>query len=155
MRRDSRDLEIHTGDRSEDGALPGRPTLSVHCYDETDAVGARVNRGNGEVLTGTDLDVAFRFQTSTKVDESTGILSVTDRTTGAFIVEVPTSSRPIVEFVRVARRNGDTATDSTYAIRLLLDNDPVVVDEKRAFLVYAADGTLLRHCSLIPADIEI
>lgn len=153
MRHDSRELVVHADDRNGD-APSERPTLSVHCHGETDAIRTRLT-GGGEGLTGNDLDVAFRFQTR-EGDTATGVLSLADRTTGTFIVEVPTDAEPIVELVRAARQYGDAATtDTTYTIRLLLDNNPVLAAEKRTLLVYSTDGTLLRHHSLIPADVEV
>jgi len=99
-------------------------------------------------LESSDIDVAFRH----RVEDDSGVLSVTDRVTGEFVFEVDASVDRIEALVDVAqRRDGD----GQYEVRLTDTDSKSLVYDKQTLLVYDHDGSLLRERSLIPGSVEL
>ncbi len=143
MRRDYFTLTVRP--RTGDG--DSSPELVVTYEGPSDAFGSRVSStDNG--LTGADVDVAFRYQ----ADSRDGVLSVTNRLTGEYILEVNTDIDSIEELVGAARAYPD---DSSYVIRIERAEQSTITWEKETLLVYDADGNLVRERSLIPSGVEL
>lgn len=102
-----------------------------------------------------ELDVSFRFL-SPASEADTGVFSLSDRVTGDFILECEGAADSIRTFVQTvgeyANRSG---RDAQYEVQIRADTNVVASFEKELLLVYNADGTLLRHASLIPSGVEM
>jgi len=101
--------------------------------------------------------VAYRLQTSLD-DDATGVVSVTNRITGDFVLELNEDADDVLKFIRAARRYGEHDPDSDgryYDVRIHIEGDELVTYDKRTFLVYNEEGNLLRNHSLIPSGVEL
>ena len=101
--------------------------------------------------------MAFRLQDSLEASDAGGVVSVTNRITGDFVLELNQTADDVLTFIRAAREYG-RASDSDggrYRVEVSIDGDEVVVYEKQTFLVYDAEGNLLRSHSLIPSGVEL
>jgi hypothetical protein len=85
------------------------------------------------------------------------VVGVTNRVTGDFVLELNESTEDVFRFIRAAREYGRTADvdDGRYRVEISLDGDDLVAYEKQTFLVYDAEGNLLRSESLIPSGVEL
>lgn len=154
MRRDIVTLEVANVSWLADDGDPRRPSLVVDVEDDDSDVRERLLGPDGPLDAG-DLDVTFRFQGSPD-DGDTGVLSITNRVTGEFLLEVNAEAQSLINFVTAARRYAERTDDSTrYTARVVQGDESLVEVEKRTLLVYASDGELLRGHSLIPSGVEI
>jgi hypothetical protein len=107
-------------------------------------------------LDASETDVAFRLQDSLDASDATGVVGVTDRITGDFLLELNENADDVLRFVRAAREYGQSTGDAgKYAVTLRVDGEPVTTYSKSTFLVYDANGSLLRSKSLIPSGVEL
>lgn len=153
MRRDNVTLEVSNVSWLEGNGDPQQPVLTVAVEDVVAALHDRLHRDDGTIDAG-EVDVTFRFQGNP--EEATGVMAITDRLTGAFLLEVTTPGEDIIEFVSAVRRYAErTQGDARYRTLVRSDDETLVDLEKRTLLVYAEDGELLRQHSLIPSGVEI
>jgi hypothetical protein len=153
MRRE--DLTLAVRDPEAGDEFDG-PTLVVEFDGAPEALSTRLRGPDEEPLADDQTDVSFRFTTPVEAEDPTGVLGVTDRLTGDFLMEVNAGAGEILSFVREARRHGERDdTDGTYRIRVRADGQAVATYEKSTFLVYNRDGDLLRDYSLIPGGVEL
>lgn len=133
----------------------GVPTVSIDFEGPADELVGRLTDADGEPLSGEQIDVAYRLQGP--VDESSaGVVAVTNRVTGEFILELNADSDDVLQFVDAAREYGKELGDEhRYQIRVAVDGESRFEHEKETFLVYDADGELLRQHSLIPSGVEL
>lgn len=132
------------------------PKLSLQCSEAEVALEERMMRSRCSQFSSDQIDVTFRYQTPVNAHDPQGVLAISNNVTGDFILEVETPATTIQDFVGATCRWGDvTGRASTFQVRLECEDEEVASFEKRVFLVYNSDGTLLRHCSLIPIEIEI
>jgi hypothetical protein len=117
----------------------------------------RLTGGEGELLSASETDVAFRLTDPLDAADASGVVGVTNRVTGDFVLELNESADDVFRFIRAAREYGraETDDDGRYRVEISLDGEDLVVYEKRTFLVYDADGNLLRSESLIPSGVEL
>ncbi|QLH82418.1 hypothetical protein HZS54_12680 [Halosimplex pelagicum] len=102
-----------------------------------------------------EIDVTFRFVSPTS-EADTGVFSLSDRVTGDFILECEGKADSIRTFVRgVGEYANRSGRDARYEVQIRADTGVVASFEKELLLVYNADGTLLRHASLIPSSVEM
>ncbi|ERH09903.1 MAG: hypothetical protein J07HX64_01668 [halophilic archaeon J07HX64] len=130
------------------------PTIDIVYDGPEDELDNRL-REEGEPLTATDLDAAFRLLASSEAGESTaseGVFSLTNRLTGAYLLEVNIDADRMRELVAAAREVDD---DARYRIRIRIDRDESVIYEMSALFVYNSEGKLLRQRSLIPSGVEL
>ena len=154
MRRDIVTLEVANVSWLADDGDPRRPSLVVDVEDDGSDVRERLLGADGPLDAG-DLDFTFRFQGSPD-DGDAGVLSITNRVTGEFLLEVNAEAQSLIDFVTAARRYAERTDDSTrYTARVVQGDESLVEVEKRTLLVYASDGELLRGHSLIPSGVEI
>lgn len=97
-----------------------------------------------------DVDVVLRLHGPVDDTDTTGVLSLTRRLTGEYLLEVNAQAAGLLEVVSAARDAEDT-----YAVRIERPADETVVYEKGTFLVYDEEGSLLRQHSLIPSGVEL
>lgn len=143
MRRD-----YFTVDVQHDPDDDGTPTVSID-YDGPDgALRERLTTATGGTLDASEIDVAFRRQ----ADSDSGVLSLTNRLTGEFVLEVEAASDDLAALVAAAERHDG---DGTYEVRLTDSDGKSLVYEMSTLLVYDHDGDLLRQRSLIPGGVEL
>jgi hypothetical protein len=102
-------------------------------------------------------DVALRLQSDLDDEETAGVVSITNRVTGDFVLELNESAEDVLEFIRAARAYGKEADadEGRYRVRIEVDGRELVTYDKSTFLVYDREGNLLRQHSLIPSGIEL
>jgi hypothetical protein len=147
MRRDHFTLTAVTDESDADG----EPTLVVTYDGPPGTLTERLLGETGEAPAGDELDAAFRLQTPADDPEATGVFSLTRRLTGEYLLEGNADAESLLAVVDAARDNDD----ERYRIRIERPNVDPITYEKETLLVYDADGSLLRHRSLIPSGVEL
>ncbi|MFC7077599.1 DUF5793 family protein [Haloarcula halophila] len=140
MRRDYFTVDI------ESESPDGTPTVRID-YDGPDGeLRERLTTG-ADVLDASEIDVTFRRQP----DASTGVLSLTNRLTGEYVLEANATTELVDSLIEAA----EDREDGHYEVRLTDSTGKSRVYEKRTLLVYDHDGSLLRQRSLIPGGVEL
>ncbi|WP_128904742.1 DUF5793 family protein [Halorubrum amylolyticum] len=137
------------------GADSGQPVLRLAFDGSRDRLQELLSERLPDDINEEAVDVSFRgLSPSDGTDE--GVLSLSDRVTGAYVLEIKTQEEPILEFVQAVREYAArTGHQAAYRIVMQANAETVTVFEKTLLLVYDANGTLRRHASLIPSDIEL
>lgn len=156
MRRDYFTLQIWAVDWVDNDTDPQLPRLRILYEGPAEPFLNGFTR-DGALVPPEEVDVAFRLQSSIEDPDATGVLSLTDRYTGEFLLELNATVDTIVKFLRAARRYGETVADSSgrFEIDIQADEDKRISYEKRTLLVYNEDGSLARQHSLIPSGVEL
>jgi hypothetical protein len=97
-----------------------------------------------------DTDVALRLQGPVDDADTEGVLSLTRRLTGEYLLEANVDAADVLAVVSAAREG-----EGTYTVRIERPEDETVVYEKETLLVYDEEGSLLRQHSLIPSGVEL
>ncbi|WP_435364276.1 DUF5793 family protein [Haloarchaeobius sp. DYHT-AS-18] len=158
MRRDYFTLQVGNVDWVEDDdGTPEKPTVTIEFEGPVSTLQERLTGIDGEPLDAEETDVAFRLQTALdEDDQARGVVSVTNRVTGDFILELNEDADDVLRFIRAARRYGESAeTEGEYTVNVSLEGESFVTYDKSTFLVYNEDGGLLRSQSLIPSGVEL
>ncbi|MFC7255943.1 DUF5793 family protein [Haloplanus litoreus] len=157
MRRDHFELEAHNVDWVETGEQPAEPRVVIDFHGPAEALTDRLTDADGELLEAGETDVTFRLQDSLDTPDATGVVGVTDRITGDFLLELNEKADDVLRFVRAAREYGQSidADGGRYSVVLRIDGEPLATYSKSTFLVYDANGSLLRSKSLIPSGVEL
>ena len=158
MRRDYFELDVKQIDWVETGGTPEKPLVRIDFHGPEGTLTERLTDNEGELLDDAETDVAFRLQGDVDDPRATGVVSVTNRITGDFVLELNEDADDVLRFIRAAREYGKSdadGRDGQYRVELRTDDGDTVVYEKRTFLVYDADGNLLRGHSLIPSGVEL
>lgn len=156
MRRDYFTLDVRNVDWVEEDGEPRLPTVEIDFQGPESTLRSRFTDADGNVLDAPDTDVAFRLQTPVDADDASGVVAVTNRLTGDFILELNVEAAPVLEFITAARRYGNATDDEArYRVDVAFDGDHFITYEKSTFLVYNKDGDLLRSNSLIPSGVEL
>jgi hypothetical protein len=157
MRRDHFELEAHNIDWVETGDEPVEPRVVIDFHGPKETLTGRLTDAKGDPLGAEETDVAFRLQDPLDTADATGVVGVTDRITGDFLLELNEAADDVLRFVRAAREYGQS-TDrdgGRYSVVLRIDGEPLATYSKSTFLVYDANGSLLRSKSLIPSGVEL
>lgn len=155
MRRDYFSVEIRDTEWGTGDGDPQQPRLRLMFDGPTAALDDRLVDGR-EDLDADSVDVAYRLLDSTDVPDATGVIAVTDRLTGDFLLEANADADDVLEFVRAAREYGKTTDgDDRYQVELYHDGEELYRYDKSTFLVYSDEGDLVRRHSLIPSGIEL
>jgi hypothetical protein len=158
MRRDYFELDVDNVTWVDGGGDPEKPLVRIDFRGPREELQRRLSDPSGTYLDAKETDVAFRLQDSLEASDAQGVVSVTNRITGDFVLELNQTADDVLTFIRAAREYGRTAADSDdgrYRVEVSIDGDEVVVYEKQTFLVYDAEGNLLRSHSLIPSGVEL
>lgn len=152
MRRDYFTLDLrNSGDEHTEA-----PVLEIRFDGPRDQLRERLRARSDETIDGDETDIAYRLQGSVDVAEAAGVVGVTDRLTGEFIIELNAAASRILEFVEAARAYGKTTSAATrYRVEILIRGEQVTAFDKSTFLVYDGEGELLRQHSLIPSGVEL
>ena len=156
MRRDYFTLAVSNVDWVDEEGDPRMPTVEIDFTGPESTLRSRFTDANGEILDAGDTDVAFRLQTPTDDPDAEGVVAVTNRLTGDFILELNVEAASVLEFITAARKYAEaTDGDARYRVDVAFDGEHFVTYEKSTFLVYNQDGDLLRSNSLIPSGVEL
>ncbi|MFB6172587.1 MAG: DUF5793 family protein [Haloarculaceae archaeon] len=150
MRRDYFTLTIR---RPDGEGSAGAPTLLVDFDGPVPDLEERLEGRDGPLDAGS-LDVNFRLVSSIDADDAAGVLSVTNRITGEFVLELNAKADEVLSFVDAARTLDD-ADDGHYRLVIRADGETLGTYEKSTFLVYDVDSGLIRQHSLIPSGVEL
>lgn len=150
MRRDYFTLEVAPSSAAEGGP----PSLVVTFEGPEGELRERL-QGTGNGLSGDAVDVAFRLLGDVEDTDTRGVLSITDRITGEFLLELNAPAAEVTEFVRTVRTTREEGDDDQFRLVIEAAGGELATLEKRTFLVYDADGGLLRGHSLIPSGVEL
>ncbi|NGM69940.1 hypothetical protein G6M89_13115 [Natronolimnobius sp. AArcel1] len=158
MRREHFTLDVDNVDWVETNGEPRKPAVSIAFTGPTSMLRERLTDHDGNVLEASETDVALRLQEPLG-DETAGVVSVTNRITGEFILELNEDADDVLTFIRAARGYGEDVSedDGRYDVEITLEDEsePFVTYDKRTFLVYDDEGSLLRQHSLIPSGVEL
>lgn len=156
MRRDYFTLEAAHDDPDEWGDDPDVPTVTVSFEGPAGELTDRLTEPSGDRLDADSVDVAYRLQDPVDGPDARGVVSVTNRHTGEFILELNADADDVLGFVKAARAYGKrTDGDARYRVRLVVDGQAWSTYEKSTLLVYDSDGSLLRQHSIIPSGVEL
>jgi len=144
MRRDHFEVELSGVDESSN-----QPVISI-TYDGPDGMLADRLAAEDGTLDASELDVTYRL-TASGDSGPTGVLSVTDRLTGDFVLETNVEPDAIESLVRAASDDDE----ASYRIRLTDGDGKSTVYGKELLLVYDDEGSLRRGESLIPRGVEL
>jgi hypothetical protein len=145
MRRDYFTLNLDDARASAED----KPTVGVDFDGPADTLEERLTLASG------DVDVTYRFQTPVDADDAAGVLSVADRVTGEFVLEVNAPATALFDLVDAARESSTADADDCYEVRITHEGETVFTTDKRMLLVYDDEGSLLRQHSLIPSGVEL
>ncbi|QSW98349.1 DUF5793 family protein [Haloterrigena alkaliphila] len=156
MRREHFTLDVSNVDWVETDGEPSKPSVSIDFTGPATMLRERLTGPDGDVLEAGETDVALRLQ-GPLGEDTDGVVSVTNRVTGEFILELNEPAQDVLTFIQAARGYGEDATedDGRYEVEITLDGDGFVSYDKRTFLVYDEEGNLLRQHSLIPSGVEL
>jgi len=154
MRRDYFELAVEHVDWVETGGDPEQPTVHIDFHGPEGLLHDRLGATAGDALDADETDVSFRLREG---DEDGGVVAVTNRVTGEFVLELNETADDVLRFIRAAREYGRHADDGDgrYRVHVAVEGESLVDYEKRTLLVYDADGNLLRSESLIPSGVEL
>ncbi|WP_435128530.1 DUF5793 family protein [Halobaculum sp. D14] len=157
MRRDYFELAVEHIDWVDTGDQPEKPHVYIDFHGPEDLLRERLTGSGDDLLDASETDVAFRLQGNHESDpDAAGVVGVTNRITGDFVLELNEDAEDVLTFIRAAREYGRAAgDDGRYRVEIDVDGEPLVAYEKETFLVYDADGNLLRRESLIPSGVEL
>ncbi|MFB6069941.1 MAG: DUF5793 family protein [Halanaeroarchaeum sp.] len=155
MRREYFTITVSNVDWVGDGD-PRIPTVHIDFQGPESTLRSRLNDSAGDLLDAGDTDVAFRLKTPVDDPDADGVVSVTNRLTGDYILELNVDAEDVLDFIRAAREYAEaTDGDVKYRVEIEFDGEHAVTYEKTTFLVYNRDGDLLRAKSLIPSGVEL
>ncbi|MFB6221062.1 MAG: DUF5793 family protein [Halolamina sp.] len=156
MRRDYFELEVTNVDWLGEGGEPVQPLVEIDFSGPGDTLRERLSDADGEPLEGEDVDVAFRLQEDLDEDSTApGVVAVTNRITGDFVLELNETADDVLRFIEAARAYGEADDEGGYRVVVSIDGEEMAEYEKRTFLVYDAEGEFLREESLIPSGVEL
>ena len=156
MRRDYFTLDVSNVDWVDGDGEPSKPTVSIDFEGPVATLEERLTDPDGNPLPAEETDVAFRYKDDVGDDDAVGVVSVTNRLTGDFVLELNEEADDVGAFITAARRYGEQAgDDGEYRVDIALGGEDFVSYEKSTFLVYDNEGNLLRNHSLIPSGVEL
>lgn len=157
MRRDYFTLDVRGVDWVEASDEPETPTVVIDFEGPPDEFERRLTGFEGELLEAEQTDVALRLQSPLDQEGSRGVVSVTNRVTGDFVLELNEDAENVLQFIRAARAYGKQADadEGRYRVRIEVGGEELITYDKSTFLVYDREGNLLRQHSLIPSGIEL
>ena len=155
MRREQFTVEFSDASWVGTDADPTKPTLTVTIDGDAEPLAERLSAGDG-LREAAEIDIGFRLQDQPERRGADGVVSVTDRLTGDYVLELNADADSMLSFIRAARRFGERSDENgRYRVLIRTDDAEIATYEKRTLLVYSEEGELLRQHSLIPSGVEI
>lgn len=155
MRRDYFELDVTNVDWAAEGGDPVQPLVEIDFSGPGDSLRERLSDTSGDLLDGDDVDVAFRLQDELENGAVPGVVAVTNRVTGEYVLELNEQSDDVFPFIEAAQAYVEAEEEGGYRVVVSIDGDQMVEYEKETFLVYDAEGEFLRERSLIPPGVEL
>lgn len=157
MRRDYFELNVKNVDWVEDNGDSRKPTVRIDFRGPEEEFREQLTGMDDTLLEASETDVAFRLQDPMEDGDATGVVGVTNRITGDFILELNEDAEDVLKFIQAAREYGQQTSDhdGRYCVEINADGEDIVSYEKSTFLVYDSDGNLVRRESLIPSGVEL
>ena len=164
MRRDYFDLTVEGVDDGAGSRSP--PLVRIDFHGPEELLRDRLSGGesdgaddsaddDSDLLAADQIDVAFRLREPLgEANDPEGVVGVTNRYTGDFILELNETATDVLPFIHAARDATDDG-DARYRVEIDVDGDRLVAYDKDTFLVYDHEGNLLRSESLIPSGVEL
>ncbi|PSQ08276.1 hypothetical protein BRC93_15630 [Halobacteriales archaeon QS_5_70_15] len=155
MRRDYFTLDVRNlgGENPDDRGIP---TVTIDFDGPDEQLTDRLTDESGDVLGANDLDISYRLHGPVDDADSEGVVAVTNRVTGDFVLELNADAGDVTRFVDAARAYGkDTDDGKRYRVEVAVGGEPFATYEKSTLLVYDSEGGLLRGHSLIPSGVEL
>ncbi|WP_418282288.1 DUF5793 family protein [Halorubrum sp. DTA98] len=155
MRRDYFDLTVEGV--SDDADDPMMPLVRIDFHGPEGLLRERLSNADGKLLSAAEIDVALRLREPlSDGHDIEGVVGVTNRFTGDFVLELNETAADVLPFIRAAREYGDATDDEArYRVEIDIDGERLVSYDKGTFLVYDHEGNLLRGESLIPSGVEL
>lgn len=157
MRRDYFELDVENVAWVDTGGEPEKPTVRIDFRGPEETFRERLEGVGSELLEASETDVAFRLQGPLDEPDAEGVVGVTNRITGEFILELNEDADDVLQFIRAAREYGRASgtSDGRYCVEISIGGDHTITYEKSTFLVYDHEGNLVRRESLIPSGVEL
>jgi hypothetical protein len=155
MRRDYFTLDVRNlgGENPDDRGIP---TVTIDFDGPDEQLTDRLTDESGDVLGANDLDISYRLHGPVDDADSEGVVAVTNRVTGDFVLELNADAGDVTRFVDAARAYGKATDDGKrYRVEVAVGGEPFATYEKSTLLVYDSEGGLLRGHSLIPSGVEL
>ncbi|QAU12495.1 hypothetical protein EKH57_07035 [Halorubrum sp. BOL3-1] len=160
MRRDYFDLTVDGVGDGADSRSP--PLVRIDFHGPEELLRERLSGGESDgtedgddLLTADEIDVAFRLREPLdEADDPKGVVGVTNRYTGDFVLELNETATDVLPFIHAARDAAEDG-DAQYRVEIDVEGDRLVAYDKDTFLVYDHEGNLLRSESLIPSGVEL
>jgi hypothetical protein len=155
MRREYFDLHVSNTDWVSAEGEPREPTVVIDFDGPSEVLESRLAGTDDTLVDADETDVNYRFHADGP--EGRGVLSITNRITGDFVLELNADSDTVLDFIRAARAYGESAEEDEgrYRVTIRLDGDEILTHENSTFLVYNHEGNLVRQHSLIPGGVEL
>ncbi|PSQ56969.1 hypothetical protein BRD22_03650 [Halobacteriales archaeon SW_8_68_21] len=159
MRRDYFDLTVDGVGDDVSSRSPPLVRIDFHGPDELLrgrlSGGESDDNGDDDLLTADEIDVAFRLREPLdEANDPEGVVGVTNRYTGDFVLELNETATDVLPFIHAARDATDDG-DARYRVEIDVEGERLVAYDKDTFLVYDHEGNLLRSESLIPSGVEL
>lgn len=130
------------------------PSVTVSFDGPSDAIEGRLTDEAGAPLPADRVDVAYRLRGDRVAAGEEGVLALTNRVTGEFLLECNADAGDIARLVEAARDDHDDG-DGCYRLVVTVDGRTALEQDQSTVLVYDREGTLLRGQSLIPSGVEL
>jgi hypothetical protein len=152
MRREYFDLHVSNTDWVATDGQPAKPTVTIDFDGPSEVLEERLAGADDGLVAADETDVNYRLH----ADDGDGVLSVTNRITGDFVLELNADSDGVLGFIRAARAYGEaTDGEGRYRVVVRFEGRDVLAQDKSTFLVYNSEGNLVRQHSLIPGGVEL
>lgn len=159
MRREHFDLKIRNVDWIDSNGDLRMPQLGIHYEGDISTLRsglATAPYSEDAAIEPREIDITVRLHGSPDDHGADGVVAVTDRVTGEYLLELNVDANQVLSFITAARRYGEqTDGAAQYTVHIHTQDGEAMVFEKETLLVYADDGELLRQYSLIPSGVEI
>lgn len=148
-------LTLTNVDWLQNESAPRMPCLEMQIDGPKEMVVKRLQAPDEDPYEPQNIDVFYRHQAVEPPVES-GVLSLADRLTGAYILEIPTSPHLIEKLVYAVQQYGKRREASPqFEMKIQIEDRQLASFSKDTLLIYGTDDVLLRERSLIPSGIEI
>lgn len=132
-----------------------KPTLTIGYEGPTGELRERLGY-DGEELETDEIDIAYRLRGDPEEGDADGVVAITNRHTGEYILELNAPVATVLEFVEATEEyQSATGDDRQFRVVIEADGEELAEYEQSALLVYDEEGTLLRQHSLIPSGVEL
>lgn len=150
MRRDYFNLTVDGMDSPRE-----KPTVTIEYEGPTAELEERLREGDDFLEEG-EVDVAYRLLGDIGDPDADGVVALTNRLTGEYVLELNVPANSVFEFVRGTEEYHDaTGKESRFGISIESDGEQLVEYDVSTLLVYDESGNLRKQHSLIPSGVEL